>query len=78
MGQVSFNLKVILYIKNDLKHCNSSFKVALHFQNSPQKCPYGLYAEQLSGTAFTAPREYNCRRYGFVVATVKCSISSTI
>jgi homogentisate 1,2-dioxygenase len=22
-------------------------------QNSPQKCPYGLYAEQLSGTAFT-------------------------
>ncbi|MEO7114285.1 MAG: homogentisate 1,2-dioxygenase [Caldimonas sp.] len=25
-------------------------------QNSPQKCPYGLYAEQLSGTAFTAPR----------------------
>ncbi len=25
-------------------------------QNSPQKAPYGLYAEQLSGTAFTAPR----------------------
>ncbi|MBI4041348.1 MAG: homogentisate 1,2-dioxygenase [Deltaproteobacteria bacterium] len=25
-------------------------------QNSPQKCPYGLYAEQLSGTSFTAPR----------------------
>ena len=25
-------------------------------QNSPQKCPYGLYAEQLSGTPFTAPR----------------------
>ena len=25
-------------------------------QNSPQTCPYGLYAEQLSGTAFTAPR----------------------
>jgi Homogentisate 1,2-dioxygenase len=22
-------------------------------QNNPQKCPYGLYAEQLSGTAFT-------------------------
>ena len=21
--------------------------------NSPQRCPYGLYAEQLSGTAFT-------------------------
>jgi homogentisate 1,2-dioxygenase len=25
-------------------------------RNSPQVCPYGLYAEQLSGTAFTAPR----------------------
>jgi homogentisate 1,2-dioxygenase len=32
-------------------------------QNSPQKCPYGLYAEQLSGTAFTAPREHNKRRF---------------
>jgi homogentisate 1,2-dioxygenase len=30
-------------------------------QNSPQKCPYGLYAEQLSGTAFTAPRHQNRR-----------------
>ena len=29
---------------------------ALPEQNSPQRCPYGLYAEQLSGTAFTAPR----------------------
>ena len=25
-------------------------------QNSPKLCPYGLYAEQLSGSAFTAPR----------------------
>ncbi len=24
--------------------------------NSPQKCNYGLYGEQLSGTAFTAER----------------------
>ncbi|KAJ7394371.1 hypothetical protein OS493_000178 [Desmophyllum pertusum] len=32
-------------------------------RNTPQKCPYGLYAEQLSGTAFTAPREYNCRSW---------------
>lgn len=24
-------------------------------RNSPQKCPYGLYAEQLSGSPFTAP-----------------------
>lgn len=32
-------------------------------QNNPQKCPYGLYAEQLSGTAFTAPREHNQRSW---------------
>ena len=25
-------------------------------RNSPQKCPYGLYAEQLTGSAFTALR----------------------
>jgi homogentisate 1,2-dioxygenase len=25
-------------------------------QNSPQRVAYGLYAEQFSGTAFTAPR----------------------
>ncbi|CAF2150385.1 unnamed protein product [Rotaria magnacalcarata] len=30
-------------------------------QNTPQVCPYGLYVEQLSGTAFTAPREANQR-----------------
>ncbi|XP_067622348.1 homogentisate 1,2-dioxygenase isoform X3 [Eurosta solidaginis] len=32
-------------------------------QNSPQKCPYGLYAEQLSGSAFTAPRKENLRSW---------------
>ena len=32
-------------------------------QNSPQKCPYGLYAEQLSGAAFTAPRGHNERTW---------------
>jgi len=32
-------------------------------QNSPQKCEYGLYAEQLSGTAFTAPRGENERTW---------------
>ena len=32
-------------------------------QNSPQRCPYGLYAEQLSGTAFTAPRASNRRTW---------------
>ncbi|KAF8576002.1 Homogentisate 1,2-dioxygenase [Ramaria rubella] len=28
-------------------------------QNSPQKCKYGLYAEQMTGTAFVAPRHEN-------------------
>ena len=32
-------------------------------QNSPQVCPYKLYAEQLSGTAFTAPRKSNQRSW---------------
>ena len=32
-------------------------------RNSPQRCPYGLYAEQLSGTAFTAPRAENRRSW---------------
>ncbi len=31
--------------------------------NSPQHAPYGLYAEQLSGTAFTAPRSHNRRSW---------------
>jgi homogentisate 1,2-dioxygenase len=32
-------------------------------QNSPQKTPYGLYAEQLSGSPFTAPRGENERSW---------------
>src|SRR5580693_10478586 len=32
-------------------------------RNSPQLCPYGLYAEQFSGTAFTAPRATNRRSW---------------
>ncbi len=31
--------------------------------NSPQHVPFGLYAEQLSGTAFTAPRAENRRSW---------------
>ena len=30
-------------------------------RNSPQRCAYGLYAEQLSGSPFTAPRGANER-----------------
>jgi homogentisate 1,2-dioxygenase len=32
-------------------------------RNSPQRCPFGLYAEQFSGTAFTAPRAANRRSW---------------
>jgi len=32
-------------------------------RNSPQRCAYGLYAEQFSGTAFTAPRHSNRRSW---------------
>jgi homogentisate 1,2-dioxygenase len=32
-------------------------------RNSPQRVAYGLYAEQLSGTAFTAPRAANRRSW---------------
>ncbi len=32
-------------------------------RNSPQKVPYGLYAEQLSGSAFTVPRHVNLRNW---------------
>lgn len=32
-------------------------------RNSPQKPPFGLYAEQLSGTAFTAPLAHNLRSW---------------
>jgi homogentisate 1,2-dioxygenase len=34
-------------------------------QNSPQKAPYGLYAEQLSGTSFTSPRATNRRTWTY-------------
>lgn len=32
-------------------------------QNSPQRAPYGLYAELISGTAFTQPRAENLRSW---------------
>jgi homogentisate 1,2-dioxygenase len=34
-------------------------------RNSPQKPPYGLYAELISGTAFTAPRHENRRSWTY-------------
>ena len=34
-----------------------------HGRNSPQRPAFGLYTEQLSGTAFTAPRGENRRSW---------------
>jgi homogentisate 1,2-dioxygenase len=34
-------------------------------RNSPQRAPLGLYAEQISGTAFTAPRHENRRTWTY-------------
>ena len=39
------------------EHASESLPGALpEGRNNPARCPYGLYAEQISGTAFTAPR----------------------
>ena len=32
-------------------------------QNTPQQCPFGLYTEQLSGSAFTRPRHLNLKSW---------------
>lgn len=32
-------------------------------QNSPQKCPYGLYAEQITGSSFAATRHSTARNF---------------
>ena len=32
-------------------------------RNSPQKCPHGLYAEQITGSPFTMPRGQNKRSW---------------
>ena len=39
-------------------------------QNSPQQAPLGLYAEQLSGSAFTAPRATNRRTWTYRIRPV--------
>jgi len=41
-------------------------------QNSPQKCPLGLYAEQLNGTAFTAPQKENKRSWFYRIKPSVC------
>uniref|UniRef100_A0A803YIQ8 Homogentisate 1,2-dioxygenase n=1 Tax=Meleagris gallopavo TaxID=9103 RepID=A0A803YIQ8_MELGA len=41
-------------------------------QNNPQVCPYGLYAEQLSGSAFTCPRATNRRSWLYRILPSVC------
>uniref|UniRef100_A0A8C9S8G7 Homogentisate 1,2-dioxygenase n=1 Tax=Scleropages formosus TaxID=113540 RepID=A0A8C9S8G7_SCLFO len=40
--------------------------------NNPQVCPYGLYAEQLSGSAFTCPRTTNKRSWLYRIRPSVC------
>merc|ERR1719234_2605135 len=49
---------------NEFASCDPRCPGALpEGQNNPQRCKYGLYAEQVSGTAFTAPRKNNQRSW---------------
>ena len=41
-------------------------------QNNPQKVPYGLYAEQISGTSFTTPRSVNLRTWAYRIQPSVC------
>ncbi|WP_326631529.1 homogentisate 1,2-dioxygenase [Streptomyces sp. NBC_01318] len=46
------------------EHSSEAVPGALpHGRNSPQRAPLGLYAEQLSGSAFTEPRTHNRRSW---------------
>src|SRR5579859_7133806 len=48
------------------EHASESVSGALpRGRNSPQRAPHGLYAELLSGTAFTAPRARNRRTWSY-------------
>ncbi|XP_068150731.1 homogentisate 1,2-dioxygenase [Drosophila tropicalis] len=48
------------HFSSEDERCPNSLPIG---QNSPQICPYKLYAEQLSGSAFTAPRTENQRTW---------------
>ena len=41
-------------------------------RNSPQRCAYGLYAEQMSGSPFTAPRAVNERSWLYRIRPSVC------
>ncbi|UXI18474.1 methylmalonic aciduria and homocystinuria type C protein [Sarcoptes scabiei] len=50
------NLKYLSGFGNEFSSEDSRCPGSLPDQNNPQVCPYKLYSEQLSGSAFTAPR----------------------
>lgn len=63
-GNFFFVLKYLTGFGSHFSSEHSLYPGALPLgQNSPQKCAYGLYAEQLSGSAFTAPRTENMRSW---------------
>ncbi|OQV20392.1 Homogentisate 1,2-dioxygenase [Hypsibius exemplaris] len=41
-------------------------------QNTPQTCPYGLYAESMNGSSFTAPRGTNKRAWFYRIRPSVC------
>jgi len=47
--------------------------ILMMFMLNKQVCPYGLYAEQLSGSAFTAPRHKNLRTWLYRIRPSSCS-----
>jgi homogentisate 1,2-dioxygenase len=68
-------MKYLSGFGNEFSSCHPDFPDAIPVgQNNPQVCPYGLYAEQLSGTAFTAPRKENRRTWFYrILPSVKHS-----
>lgn len=54
-------LKYLLGYNNEFE--SESLPGALPHTTTPKKCPYGLYAEQLNGTAFTVPRHSQRRSW---------------
>ncbi|KAI9738645.1 MAG: hypothetical protein M1834_008150 [Cirrosporium novae-zelandiae] len=66
MPVTNFNVPEIYKYQNGFSsyHETEAIKGALPIgANSPQKPPYGLYTEKLSGTSFTAPRNSNLQSW---------------
>src|SRR5688572_17188414 len=64
-ARASANPKALQYLSGFGNHFASEAVAGTlpHGQNNPQKAAHGLYAEQLSGTAFSALRHENQRSW---------------